>query len=103
MNKLLAGLIVGFFAVSVNAIAADTPPKADGGKQQEMFTKMKQMHVDGIQSRIAVLQTALSCVNAATGHDQMKQCNEQEHKAMESLHEKQKAAMESMRPEAGKK
>jgi len=103
MNKLLAGLIVGFFAVSVNAIAADTPPKVDGGKQQEIFTKMKQMHVDGIQSRIDVLQTALSCVNAATGHDQMKQCNEQEHKATEAFHDKQKVAMESMETEGGKK
>lgn len=101
MYKLLATLVFGVIAVSANAIAADSE-KSDDAKHQEMFTKMKKMHVEGIQSRISVLNTALSCVNAATTHDQMKECNEQEHKAMEALHEKQKAAMESMRPYGGK-
>ena len=103
MNKLLATLMVGFLAASINAFAVDAGPKADGPKQQEMFSKMKQMHAEGIQSRITVLQTTLSCVNAAINHEQMKSCREQEQKAMEALHEKQKANMEAMKPAGGKK
>jgi hypothetical protein len=103
MNKLFATLFFGFFAVSVNAVAADAAPKTDDAKHQEMFSKMKQLRIDGIQGRISVLQTALSCVNAATSHEQMKPCQEQEQKAMEDLREKQKAAMEAMRPAGGRK
>ena len=71
----------------------------DDAKHQEMFTKMKQIKVDGIQGRIAILQNALSCVNAATGHDQMKPCEEQERKAMESLQQQQKAKWEAAKPQ----
>jgi len=71
----------------------------DDAKQQEMFTKMKQIKVDGIQGRISILQNALNCVNAATSHDQMKPCEEQERKAMESLQQQQKAKWEAAKPQ----
>lgn len=71
----------------------------DDAKQKEMFTKMKQIKVDGIQGRISILQNALSCVNAATNHDQMKPCEEQERKATESLQQQQKAQWEAAKPQ----
>lgn len=104
--KHVALLIMTVLAgTSITAAGADSAQqgKGDDAKRQEMFTKMKQMHIEGIQSRISVLQTAQSCVNAATNHDQMKACHEQEKKSMEALRDKQKAAMESMRPSEGKK
>lgn len=97
MNKPLSVLLALALASSV-AYAA-----GDDAKHQEMFSKMKQVTVDGIQGRITILQTALSCVNAATNHEQMKSCREQEHKAMEAHKEKQEAEREAMRPAGGRK
>ena len=100
-SKLLAVLLTTALAgTSIAAIGADSAQqgKGDDTKRQEMFTKMKQMHLEGIQNRIAVLQTAQSCVNAATTHEQLKACHDQEKKSMEALRDKQQAAMESMRP-----
>ena len=102
MNRNLLALVVLTLTAS-SAYAAGEEQKQRGkgndGNRQEMFAKMKQLHVDGIQSRITILQTALSCVNAATSHEQMKPCHDQERKSMESLRDKQKAAMESMKPD----
>jgi hypothetical protein len=97
MNKHLFALLA-LAAVSSASYAA-----GDDAKHQENFSKMKQVAVDGIQGRITILQTALSCVNAATNHEQMKACREQEHKAMEAHKEKQEAERESMKPAGGKK
>jgi hypothetical protein len=96
MSKILTALIASMLALS--AFAADAP-KPDDAKKQEMFTKMKQMRVDGIQGRISLLQTAATCVNAATNHDQMKACSEKEHQAMEAFHKEQKAKRESLKPQ----
>ena len=71
----------------------------DDAKQQERFAKMKQIKVDGMRDRISILQNALSCANAATSHDQMKSCDEQEHKAMESFQQQQKARWEAAKPQ----
>lgn len=105
-SQLVAILLAtSLSGTSITAMSADSVQqgKGDDAKRQEMFTKMKQMHLEGIQGRIAVLQTAQTCVNAATNHDQMKACHEQEKKSMEALRDKQKSAMESMRPADGKK
>ena len=87
-------------AILVLAFASSTVyAMGDEAKQQEMFGKMKQIKVDGLQGRISILQNALSCVNAATSHDQMKPCEEQERKAMESLQQQQKAKWEAAKPQ----
>lgn len=92
MNKRLFALLA--LALASSAAYAT----GDDAKHQEMFSKMKQARVDGIQGRIAILQAALSCVNAATSHEQMKPCEQQEHQAMEAHKQKQEAAREAMRP-----
>lgn len=101
MSKILTAVAVSVIAVS--AFAGDAPKgdggKADDGKRQEMFAKMKQIKVDGMQGRLNILQTALGCVNAATNHDQMKPCEEKEHQAMEALNQQQKNKWESMKPQ----
>jgi hypothetical protein len=96
MSKILTAVAVSVIAVS--AFAGDAP-KGDDGKRQEMFAKMKQIKVEGMQGRISILQTALSCVNAATSHDQMKPCEEKEHQAMEALNQQQKAKWDAMKPQ----
>jgi len=93
MKTILAMLITVLLGVpSAWAMGGDA-------KQQEMFPKMKQIKVDGIQGRISVLQNALSCVNAATSHDQMRPCEEREHQAMEALQQQQKAKWEALKPQ----
>ena len=71
----------------------------DDARQQERFTKMKQIKVDGMRDRISIMQNALSCANAATSHDQMRSCDEQERKAMESFQQQQKARWEAAKPQ----
>lgn len=89
-----------FLALLALALTSSTVyAMGDDAKHQEMFSKMKQIKVDGIQGRISILQNALSCVNAATNHDQMKPCEQQERQAMESLEQQQKAKWEAIKPQ----
>jgi hypothetical protein len=75
--------------------------RPDNGRRGEMFARMKQARADALQDRIAMLQTALRCVNGAADHEQMRACEQQEHQAMESKRQQQKAQMEAMRPAGG--
>jgi hypothetical protein len=90
MNKLLVAMIIGISAFSVSAFA-------EKDIHAEMFPKKKQVEADSIQGRITILQTALTCVNAATSHDQMKSCHEKAHDAMESLEKQKKTKMEALK------
>jgi len=110
-RRFLAVLALALASSAVPAAAnPDNPgaqqqvgPGAQGGQQrQEMFSKMKQIRVEGMQARITILQTALSCVNAANSHEQMRPCEEQAHQAMQSLEQQQRAKMEALRPAGGK-
>lgn len=104
MNKHLFALLALALASSAAYAAGDDAKQQGSGgdaKRQEMFSKMKQVTVDGIQGRITILQTALSCVNAATSHEQIKSCRQQEQRAMEAHKQKQEAEREAMRPAGG--
>ena len=91
---------IRLFALLALALASSAVYAMDDeAKHQEMFPKMKQIRVEGIQGRISILQTALSCVNAATSHEQMKPCEQQERQAMESLNQQQKAKWEALKPQ----
>lgn len=102
-----------FFALSVLVLASFSayaagentkqPGSGNEAKHQEMFSKIKQVRIDGIQGRIAILQTALNCVNAATNHEQMESCAQQEHQAMAAHKEKQEAEREGMKTGGGPK
>ena len=103
-RRILAVLALALASSAVPAVAnADNPGGQQQGGQQhpEMFSKMKQIRIEGMQARISILQTALSCVNAATSHEQMKPCEEQAHQAMQSLEQQQRAKMEALRPAGG--
>jgi hypothetical protein len=91
-SRIVAILALAFSSSMVYAMG-------DDAKRQEMFSKMKQIKVEGIQGRITIMQNALDCVNAATSHDQMKPCEEQERKEMESLQQQQKAKWEAAKPQ----
>lgn len=93
MNIRIAAILVLAFSSSM------VYAMGDDAKQHDMFAKMKQIKVDGIQGGISILQNALSCVNAATSHDQMKPCEEQERNAMESLRQQQKAKWDAAKPQ----
>lgn len=100
MNKLLVSTIVSSLLFAMNGFAENNPKGGDANKQTD-FPKHKAMHIEGIQSRIAVLQTALSCLSAATVREQMQACHEKEKSAMEEIrakHEAQKAADQASRP-----
>jgi hypothetical protein len=101
MNRRLFALVLLAFASSAASATGNTNDGPGGQQRQEMFAQMKQIHIQGIQGRISILQTTLSCVNAASSHDQMKACREQEHQAMESLEQQQKSKMQALRPAGG--
>ena len=100
MNKLLVSTIVSSLLFTMNTFAENNP-KGDDANKQANFAKNKAMHIEGIQSRIVVLQTVLSCVSATTAREQMHACHEKEKSAMEAIrakHEAQKADDEASRP-----
>jgi hypothetical protein len=98
MKKMMFIVFALVVSVPVFAQQSDGP---EGQRRQEMMSKMKQVKIDGIQGRISILQTSLSCVNDATKFEQMRACEQQEHQAMESLMQQQKAKMDAMRPAGG--
>ena len=88
-----------FTVLTLILVSSTVHAMGDAAKHQEMFSKMKQIKVDGIQGRISILQTALNCVNAAISHEQMQPCEQQERQAMESLNLQQKAKWEAIKPQ----
>jgi hypothetical protein len=90
------------YCIAILALALISPAAyamGDEASQQEMFGKMKQIKVDGIQGRISNMQSLLSCVKAATNHEQFKSCDEQDRKSNESLMQQQKAKWDALKPQ----
>jgi hypothetical protein len=82
-------------------MTASTLASADNGpgesSRQNMFNQFKEMRVNGIQARMAIDQTALSCVQAAQKHEDMRECEEAAHKSMESLKQSQHQKMQALK------
>lgn len=89
MKKSLFKLIIlAFTAISISASAEEAKRPggpADGAKKEERFAQIKQKYTQVTEKRIGILQSTLSCVNAATNHEQMKTCHEKERQAMKEL------------------
>ena len=87
-------VIVTLLAVGI-AAAQTPPPGPEGGKPQgghgrgQNFDQRKQEVLQHMQTRVQITQTAISCVQAATNHDGLHACREQERKQMESLRPRQ--------------
>ena len=71
----------------------------EGGdaKRQEHFNKMKQVKLEGMQGRISVMQSAVSCVQSAQNPDGMRACEERERSAMEQHQRHMKDRWESLK------
>lgn len=70
----------------------------DGPNKEEMFAKMKEVRIAGIQGKLSIMEDALSCVKSATNNDQMKACNDKERQAMETQQQQMKAKWEALKP-----
>jgi hypothetical protein len=77
------------------AFAADQG--GNDAKKQEHFAKMKQVKLEGMQGRISVMQSAVSCVQSAQNPDGMRSCEERERAAMEQHQQQMKARWESLK------
>ena len=104
----VTAVLLSFFGAQQFAHADPAPQQSSqpGGQpndsqRQQMVAKMKQQIVQGIQQRISILQSAVSCVNSASSHEQLKACREQERQSMEAAHKQERSQMESMRPQGG--
>lgn len=58
--------------------------------QQQMFDQFKQIRLSGIQGRITIEETTMSCMQNAKNHDDMLQCEQDAHNSMQTLEENQK-------------
>jgi trehalose-6-phosphatase len=95
MNKAL-------FAFLALTLASSTAlAMGDDAKHEEMFAKIKKVQVDGLQGRITILQAAMNCITAATNHEQMKSCHQQEHQAMKTHKQKMESMMDAVKPAGG--
>lgn len=94
MNKTTLKIIlaaIGAFAVfPISAYA-------EGGSDPQKFAKHKEIKMQGIDSRVSILQQEKSCVQAAANPGALRACEQATHQAMEQLEEKQKASWESMK------
>jgi len=79
------------------ALAADKDGNWEA-KKQEQFAKMKDIKVQGMRERIALMQDGLSCVQSAQNQDAMRSCEQRERSAMEQHQQRMKERWEQSKP-----
>jgi hypothetical protein len=88
----------------VLALCAATPAFAAGdegnreAKKQEYFAKMKDVELQGMRERIALLQDSAACLQGAQNYEAAKSCKERERAAMEQHQKRMKERWESNKP-----
>ena len=91
IKPLLA--IVTLLTVGVAAaqtLPSGSEPKLQGGRGRgQNFDQRKQEVLQHMQTRVQITQAAITCVQAATNHEALRSCREQERKQMESLRPRQ--------------
>jgi hypothetical protein len=85
-----------FLCVMTASALASADNGAGESFRQNMFNQFKELRIAGIQGRMAIDQTALSCVQAAQKHEDMKACEEAAHKSMESLKQSQQQKIQTL-------
>ena len=93
---LKAALIFSLCFLPTVSLAGDGP--GGDAKRQEHFMQAKNIKLEGVRGRMAILQDGLSCVQAANDHQAMEQCDHKERSAMESLMQQQKQKWEALKP-----
>lgn len=102
-NIAIAAALVACLSGASGAALAEN--KSEGGKPPgptpEMFQKMKAKMLENHQKRVQILQSAESCIQAATAPDQLKSCHEQERKSEEQLRQQNRPMREMMQERQG--
>ena len=71
----------------------------EGGAQREqMFAKMKDIKLQGMRERVALMQDSIGCVQSAQNQDAMRSCEQRERSAMEEHQRRMKERWESGKP-----
>ncbi len=89
MKKPLLAILT---LLAVGVAAAQRPPSGPGPKPQggqergQHFDQQKQEVLQHMQTRVQITQAAITCVQAATNHEALRSCREEERKQMQSLH-----------------
>jgi hypothetical protein len=64
---------------------------------QQLFNQFKQIRIDGIQQRITIEQTALSCFQSAQDKEAMKACGQTARSAMQNLKQSQQQKIQALK------
>lgn len=97
---LLCLISVNVFAATPSTQAPASHEHGSGQANEQRFSEFKQLRIEGVQSRIAILQTTLSCIQAAQKHEEMKQCEETSKTAMENLKQQQEQKFQALKQSA---
>jgi peptidyl-tRNA hydrolase len=97
--------IMIILCILTTAAYADTMPAGGSGgnpqqmqqMREEVFNQFKQIRIDGIQTRIGIDQTALSCVQNAQKREDMKACETAAKTAMQNLKQTQQQKMQALK------
>lgn len=74
-------------------LIAATVAQAEGAPGNPDFAKFKKDKLEGLETRISVLQEQKSCLGSASSHEDMKKC----HDSMEGKEKELKAKHEAMK------
>lgn len=98
--RLRLAALTAILAWSFSTLAAE-PVSKEGSRQpldakpQETQQKMKERVLEHIDARIKILQTARSCVRAASNAGAMAACHAQERKQMKELRNKDRQEVQA--------
>jgi len=98
MRKALGVMLAAIATISASlAVAPVVGAVEEAAKKQDPFADMKQIKLDATQGRIAILQASVSCITAATNHEQAKLCEEKERGDMEAFQQRIKGRWEALK------
>jgi hypothetical protein len=97
-RKMIRILMVAMLCATASLAAAEERGGMNDAKKHEYFGKMKDVKLQGMRERIALMQESASCVQSAQNPDAMRSCEQRERAAMEQHQHKMKERWESAKP-----
>lgn len=105
-------LLAGILCVCATSAYAQQPPPGQGPRQnfdpqgsrpnqEQRLNQIKSMLRQANQAEQQVLQSAAACISGVTGHEQLRTCHEQKHRAMEQIRASMQALHRQQEPGGG--
>lgn len=96
LGAALLALALGSAPALAQSKTSNNSSRLTPTQQQQLFPTWRTISLQGVQSRLAILQRKQQCLTAASTMDALKTCQRQERDAAMALRQQQRAAIKQM-------